>query len=368
MKNLLMKSIMILSLIILVCSFSFAQDEDAEHKIFEKPSLEIGSVFSTSVSDSMESELTFQAYAKGSLPLKLVKDYYTLTPWVKERFDLSYSGPDYSASTIGVSPMNRFYLGLDNAISIPDVINIGANFAVRLQSKFVEPGLHVQLNPALTLGGSYDFGLSWDIGTLFYINLEPHEAGIAHADIDGDGHKYYDDDSDKGRDSDYEEEYDSAYAFKSLGIEIDSITLQFEFFHFFAPKDVKCKFKINFYLPINIVPDAYQKAYAYHNAGKASYNLIGDMDLYVGLNFDLWGFTPYIGGYFVFTQHQNARDVTAQSWKTQAGIKTGIGFSKDWLSISIDYKGKVIVGDTDPDVDPIKIWSNYIEGSFSISL
>ena len=288
-----------------------------------------------------DGELYFRNELKGKITFKPV-EYYNIVPWIKDRFDLKFDFNDGASDKVKIQPRNRFYIGLNNVFKIPDVMDIGVNFEFRMANQVNKP-LEVRLTPFLHLCGEYDFGLTWGIKPMFEFYLDP---------------KSYIDPAEN-------------YLFKKFDLEIDNAEITFEFLHFFAPKEVKCSFVANMYLLASF--EAGKKRQDDLDDDVTPGDKLSSLELYTGLNFDFWGITPYIGYYGNFAQYYNGNALYTQY---RPGLKTGIGFKKDWFSLNIEYIGVILMSDTDPDeqevlnerVDLYKYWENHISAYVKLKI
>ncbi len=338
--------------------------------------------------------------------------FYNIGLWVKDRMDLRMYEPNAAntsgkldTSAIDLKARNRFYTGLDNIFIIQKIMTIDAGFELRLgndlnngaglnpKSSTSNAGLEVRLTPYLNLSGKYDFGFSWKLNTAFEFYLYPALYQFADYSID-DQKKIYGsnyDGSDKNK------------LFQSFSIEIDKLSLGYEFFHFFAPKEIQCTFTYEMYMFATIYNPDYQNQYNDWNytkqddrsKAKVKSNMMNIMKNYIGFNFNFWGFQPYVGFYFIFDQSNgsiwnasyiDAKDQASTYNKSgvytnfRPGIKAGFSYKKDWLELGIGYTGVILVSSTDPLWSSSKIakytantvaaynWENYITSYLSIKL
>ncbi|HOV14578.1 MAG TPA: hypothetical protein PK771_09865, partial [Spirochaetota bacterium] len=249
--------------------------------------------------------------------IKFPISFYSITPYIEDELLISIVPQSFSSSLL----RNRFTFGLKNYFSIDKVMDIGVHFDGRLQTitnfdVSTDPyNVQLRVAPVLELGGSYDFGLSWGVSEAFRFYISPYDI------------------NDKG----------SNYLQLS-----GSYFLGFEFLHFFALKNVSCQLYTDFYPDFNF----------FYKQDNSDSNGIDWLEYYVGLNFDIYGITPFMG--FLLTGYGTFKD-----WETNktmyAGIKTGIGYSKDWFSIGVQYIGNRNIKDDSK-------WENNIEVSASFSL
>lgn len=159
----------IIILIIILSMVSLNADETSDEKKLEFPgtiSLEFSSSINTDITNS-QLEVNYgnaDIYPVNELVLGIEfapADFYSIKPWIGDSIELliDYSNPD----TFSFAPRNRFSMGLDNAFSIENVMDIGVNFQTRLANEVSPTGandLEIMLAPNLSIGGEYDFGLS----------------------------------------------------------------------------------------------------------------------------------------------------------------------------------------------------------------
>ena len=300
--------------------------------------------------------------------------FYTLTPWLKDRFDLRMNNTiinDAPSLPLIVMPRNRFYAGVDNVFKIPNIMNIGVNFETRIDlddtratlatesyssyNKFF-PFVEIKLSPMLDLSGSYKFGLSWKFFNSLNFYLQP-----------------------------------KMYTFSSdvvyNGLELEGIyRVAFDFLTYIIKQkeDITGEFFIEDSLFAIVYADEFVT-----NKDTAKLNLRAHIssDLIVGFNFNLFGITPIIGlylkDYYAYSNPydgvlKNDSDNTkkiAQVYKRYNGLtnwvgfKTGIGYTKDWFSVSINYIGRYatmsnglnVFDDANSELkDKIK-WENHID-------
>jgi hypothetical protein len=291
-----------------------------------------------------EGDLYFRNELKGKIAFQPV-DFYGVTPWIADRFDFKvlYSGlvdPVTTKSILGaLKPRNRFYAGVDNTFTIPKIMNIGVNFELRLGNESSQP-IELRLSPILALSGKYDFGLSWAVTSFFEFYLNPQQ-GI-HKNQPGD------------------------YTFKQFSLEINSINIQYEFLHFINVKDVKGSFVADCYILADFVTGQYRTNNL--DAKKAAGDKLTNLDIYAGLNFDLWKVKPYIGFLGTFAQYYDATYSKFLLTKFRPGMKMGIGFEKDWFAMNVEYIGGILTYDNGKDAQKVlnertqlyRYWENQI--------
>jgi len=300
--------------------------------------------------------------------------FYTLTPWIKDRFDLRMNNTitnDAPSVPLIVMPRNRFYVGVDNVFKIPNVMNIGVNFETRFDLDDTRatlptesyssynaffPFLEIKLSPMLDLSGSYKFGLNWRIFNSFNFYIQP-----------------------------------KMYAFSSNvvfnGFELEGIYRVA--FDFLTPiikqkEDITGEIFIEDSLFAIIYADEFVT-----NKDAAKLNLRAHIvsDLIIGFNFNLFGITPIIGLYlknYYAVSNPDGKPLTnsssdtakiAQVYKryngatTWVGFKAGIGYTKNWFYVSINYTGRYATMSNGLDVfdsansklkDKIQ-WENHID-------
>ncbi len=306
--------------------------------------------------------------------------FYTLTPWVKDRFDIRMNDV-YDVTRIPTAlnpskfqfiPRNRFYVGLDNTFKIPEAINIGLNFEARIGYDDAQkisgtvdhpdanyaPYVDVKLSPMIDLSGSYKFGFSWRLYQSFNIYLYPVMERESLNEV-----------------------YNS--------LEFEGIyRLAYDFLSPLKQKNLKGEIFIEDTFFASIYADQYVIA-------KTNYRK-ADMysDMVVGFNFNLFGITPMFGLYHknyyaMVTNDGNAltKDSTdanklarlytrydgASAW---AGVKVGLGYTKDWFSISVNYIGRYNTISNGLDVfkaensilkDNIR-WENHIDATVKFKI
>lgn len=301
-----------------------------------------GTADRTSLSCS-NSDLYFRNELKGKVQFKIA-DFYKLTPWLKDRFDLKFDYNAAATDSIKLQPRNRFYAGVDNLFVIKDVMDIGANFELRVANQ-VNKNMEVRISPILYLGGKYKNGLSWSVNSLFSFYLDPKKA--------------YD--------------VDNGFLFKKFNFEIDKVKIAYEFFHFFAPKQVKCSYVAEMYL---LATAEAGKARQDDIDNKVAPNdMLANLEFFTGLKFGLWKMSPYAGFFGAFTQYyQDNGHFTTFS----PGFKMGIGFKKDWFSANIEYIGVIQTYDSNADnqealaertvYEKVKAWENHISAYIKIKI
>jgi|GEM_PF-1082110 len=305
---------------------------------------------------------------KGKITLKPVK-FYNIAFWLKDRIDWKIydNGDDDS---LGEKLRNRFYIGLDNIFILPmDIMNIGLNFELRIANDLNKKGdgIEVRVSPILDLSGKYKFGFSWGLYTLFEFYFQPALYKFPYDSAD-DQEEYYGEANFWG-----EDKYKN---FQKFQVEIDKFYMDYEFFHFFLPKQLQCSIRYEMYMLATVYAHGYQNIYNYYKgdqksltSAKYKMNMMDLMKHYVGFNFNLWGIQPYIGFYCIISQ-------TTGSWgdddedlddhgdfnkngvytEFRPGLRTGVDFEKDWFSLGIEYTGVVLVSST----DPMKEWGGEI--------
>jgi hypothetical protein len=374
-NNLLRLSSMIVALIFVICLNINAEEEKKTEslKFPGKIGLEYKTLLESGVKDSQTAEVADssvggnggQVYMRHELkpsitftPLK----FFNIGVWLKDRMDFRFA--QNTSSTVNMRVRNRFYTGADFIFMIDKVMTIAPGFEFRLNNDLNSPwsttattgGIEVRLTPILAMSGKYDFGLSWKINALFEFYLYPAMYKFPNADR-GDAKEYYGtgywgDDKNK--------------LFQKFQIEVDKLAVEFEFFHFFAPKEIKCSLAYDMYLLATIYNPDFQNQYnlyfySYKDRASSSVktNMLDGIKQYIGFNFDLWGtIKPYIGFYSIISQSNgswiNGKDDEDDFNKIgvytefRPGIKTGINFKKDWLELGIGYTGVVLVSSTDP--------------------
>jgi len=289
---------------------------------------------------------------------------YSLGVSVKDRFDIKFNGVG-TPNVIQILPRNRFYFNLDNTVKVPKIINIGANFELRLQSDISkektadnskpEESIELRLSPILSLNGKYDFGLSFKI--VQYINFYLYPT-------------YYNFEGDN-----------IPKVFKKTELE-GSYYADFEFFHFFAPKEIKGFVYVDDSLVVGLNGEKWIEG---------NQPLIGDPatllrttgnisnEFTFGVKFDIFKLTPSIG-FYVKSIDTFDNDPDTKLDNVWVGTKMGLGYSKEWFSIGITYlgryqvweNGKSITEKAAPaDPKPIKDriqWENHVETFVKFSL
>ena len=311
-----MKKILFILTILVFCISQFFADENTEVKFPGKIGLEFlqrvdyqsDEGFSeggmgTDNGDALYTRTELKAQI--AFPISI----YTITPSIKDRFEMRLNFRDEDATedkvdTVNFRGRNRLYFGLGNTIAIKDVININLDFEFRIESdlkpeKNVNP-LSLRFSPVFGLGGKYNFGLSWSIVEYFELSFDPTA---------------------RAKD-----------ALNTIGFE-GFYNLQFEFFHFFAPKDIKGSFMVDNWMLVELKNWKKETAATINN------------DLFIGFTFDIFKVTPMIGYFMWFTGNKIAPKVDID---TNVGLKVGIGFSKDWFSFSLAYIGGLNVEVDDP--------------------
>lgn len=241
-----------------------------------------------------------------------IKDIYTLKPWIEDYFEVySNYNADYS---LQFYPSNGLVLAMDNTFSIPNALNIGVNFQSRYYTYILGDapggGLEVRLSPIITLGGSYDIGLSWGLTQMFNFYLYPNY-GIPK---------------------------DQFAMFETEG----TYTIGFDFMHFLKKDGISGGFNAILYL------DVQSQTNSMVSTGVSfitqSGNVIDDLNPEFGFSFNLMGLTTYMNYYMHFTGIKNGyglnpgeKDLAWQGWH---GFKTGVGYTKDWFTAGINYVGR----------------------------
>lgn len=245
---------------------------------------------------------------KGKANFALNFGFYTLTPWIGDFIEL----PITAASPAIINPKNNFLLGLDNTFSVENVMDIGVNFEFKLgtilDANTITPlnGIEIRLSPILNLSGEYEFGLSFSLSNMFEFYIYPDQnSPFFSVDFEG---------------------------FNSIS---------FDFFHFFVNNE-------------NIKGGLYAELFSLARVfvdGTAP--TILNLDPAFGFTFDFYKVTPMI----LFFTHLYGTDLSRDPW---FGIKSGIGFSKEWFSINVVYIGTFSVGSSN--------WQNHIETYLTFSL
>jgi len=269
--------------------------------------------------------------------LKFPIQFYSIKLWGKDEFYAIGKTTDPAGNQI----RNRFYAGLDNYFTVDKVINIGINFETRLQNKasmnlstFVPSDvncyLETRVSPVVDLNGSYDFGFSWGVSEAFRFYLLTANA------------------SDKVLEK----------------VQFDGIYFMgFEFMHFAKLDNITGQI----YTELDL---AYDKFFIKdpNSADTEIKNKMYWLEYYIGVNFNIYGFTPSVG--FDLTFDQN--DTVTNKDMLYTGIKCGIGYTKDVYSFNLVYVGNTTMNSTYykanfNDTTTPK-WENHIDASFTISL
>lgn len=294
-----------------------------------------------------------------------IHEMYSLGVSVKDRFDIKFNGIN-TPNVIQILPRNRFFFNLDNTVKVPKIINIGVNFELRQQTdinkevtndnSIPEESIEVRLSPVLVLNGKYDFGFSFNI--VQYINFYLYPT-------------YYNFGGDV-----------TPKVFKKTELE-GFYYADFEFFHFFAPKEIKGAVYVDDYLVVGLNGEKWIVDPIKNLIKDASTDLRTTGNIFneftIGMKFDIFKLTPFIGFYL-----KNAdtfdNDPDTKSDNVWIGTKMGLGYSKEWFSIGITYlgryqvwkNGKSITEKAAPaDLKPIKDgiqWENHIETFVKFSL
>ncbi len=362
------KTIILVSILIFI-SVLLIYSTDDEIKFPGKFNLEYISRFDSDIMgakpfESTDSQCSGDLYLrnelKGTISIVPV-NFYSLNFWLKDRFEIRYYDA-VSSSNTNLLLRNRFFAGMDNIFSIPKVMDIGTNFELRINNNLNSNGggIDVRVSPALYLAGKYDFGLSFKMSTLFEFYFYPAQ--------------YKDVNTDKNR------------LFQFFQIEMEYLNIAYEFFHFFAPKDVKCSLTYEMYLLATIY-----SGFQYEVQAKGIRNKMDYMRHYIGFNFNFWGIQPFIGFYALITQSVGSSSSINNDNRTglntffRPGLKTGLIFQKDWFELGITYTGVVLVYATIPqeqqivnisgntrlneEVDPAHYrWENHISSYIKFKL
>jgi len=276
---------------------------------------------------------------------------FTMTPWLKDRLDFKILTPGgfntdnslyYTAAgdvnipdatkTVNIQPRNRFYVGLDNTISVPKTIDIGINFEFRMENdmlagnpqtaanlasdknKISSPLTSYRLSPNISFKGSYDLGLSFSIVQYFSFYLLPSMTR---------------DNKDATRSTNNEvfatAEFEGFY------------NIAFDFMHFLGDKNIKGGIFLDDYCDILVFATPYvlKSNTTLVNIGEqASYESV----FTAGLSFNIFGIKPMIA-YYMRNLAFTSDDPGLQPWMWN-GIKAGIGFTKDWFSLDVVYIGR----------------------------
>jgi hypothetical protein len=263
--------------------------------------------------------------------LKIPINFYSFKIWAKD--DLSIIGK--TSDALGPHIRNRFFSGIDNYFSIDKVMNIGINFESRLQAKSslvpkypgtnpldVSSDFDVRLSPVIDLNGSYDFGLSWGISEAFRFYLIPQN----------DSSKQFD-----------KVQFDGVYY------------LGYEFLHFTKVPNITGQL----YTELDLIVDTYSDT--------TKETKIYWLEYYLGVNFNIYGFAPSIG----FDMTYDNMDAISNGGYLFAGIKAGLGYTKDIYSFNLTYLGNMTSNSNYYSTYYNKtspVWENHIEAVFGINL
>jgi len=262
---------------------------------------------------------------RGKLFIKFPLKFYTITPWIQDILELpmTLGGKD----PVKLNTKNNFYIGLDNTFSIDKVMNIGLNFDFRIGSSLgtnpltgITDDLELRLTPTILLNGEYDIGFKWGISQSFEMFYYPNISNgtLQFTDMEG------------------------------------TYLMAFELLHFAKSEKIKMSLYAEMYLWARLL-----------NAGKnnenyyGNYHLMKSLDPAAGLTFDFYCFTPFL----LFFYHAFG---TAEEFKltgSWVGIKSGLGYCKDWFTLAVTYYGTI---NSDPKADGE--WQNHIETSITFSL
>jgi hypothetical protein len=265
--------------------------------------------------------------------------FYSVKLWAKEEiYIIGLSGDTGIPGTIDLNNQvrNRFYAGLENYFTIDKVMNIGINFESRIQAKAsLNSGevdyIETRLSPVIDLNGSYDFGFSWGISEAFRFYIIPqNDSNNVIQKIQFDGIYY----------------------------------MGFEFMHFTGVKDITGQI----YTELDLAIDRFTSSDLYPLNDESNKTRIWWLEYYAGINFNIYGFTPSVGFDMTF---DTADTDTYPNGILFAGIKIGLGYTKDIYSFTFTYVGNmstnwnylmILYG------SKTSVWENHIDVAFSINL
>jgi hypothetical protein len=295
-----------------------------------------------------DAEIYYRIELKGKIKITPGdQKIFTITPWAKERIEFridqdtsggdidlvgtpATTGNDEQSEGIISRVRNRVYLGVNFGIKIPKALNIGLDFVTRIandvrESKTSAQTIEVQFAPVVSLsGGDYGVGLDWGISVL---------PGLVF-------------------------KTDASNGPELQAFDLDfTVDLEFEFFHFFAPKDFGGAFYFAWANEIDITglqAGGTQTTDWYRN------------NMEIGLKFKIYGIGLWTAVYISPVTGELAPN---QTTTTAIGTTAGVGFKKDWFGFKLFWVGNAPVSDSaGGSYGKPSDWNNHIGFEAKIAL
>lgn len=268
-----------------------------------------------------------ELFAEIGFPIK----FYTISFWAKDLLEFNVE-PQIKGEILKIR--NRFYTGINNSIYIENILGFSVDLYnevstyIKQTSGTLDVPTILRPSTLVRFWGDYKFGLKWNINQEFIFTLKPAL-------------------------------FDTILFFDEFDIE-GEYGLSYEFFHFFAPKNVKCFATIKQILEFNCMGFS-----SYSTIPYGYWRIYGET--YAGINFDLFGISPY-AGLLVALPSRQIEPVANKSLArfggspdVSLGFATGVDFKINWFSLSFLYQGFANITDSTP-------WENEVVASMKIQL